>query len=203
MAIQLLGLTGGIASGKSTVSGQLADTGAKILCADTIYHQLICPINGHPSPLALRIEQAFPGVLCEDGSLNRPKLGERVFGHSEDLGRLGSITHPAVAQEVARQVQALDTNGVERVIYDVPLLFERQSEGLFEGIIVVWVPQAIQLQRLIKREQISMEAAVKRLKSQLPLDSKKEKATWVIDNSGTPAQTRKEVDKLWAKIQGF
>jgi dephospho-CoA kinase len=201
MAIRFLGLTGGIATGKSTVSGQLAEKGAEILCADSIYHQLIAPIDGCPSPLAQKISEAFPGVLLEDGSLNRPELGSRVFGNSEQLQQLGSITHPAVALEVQRQVEILSQRGVDLVFYDVPLLFERKLENLFGGIIVVWVPESTQIERLKARDGISIQEAQKRLASQLPIDSKKEKATWVIDNSGSPATTAQQVDEFWESLK--
>lgn len=200
MAIRLLGLTGGIATGKSTVSQQLADKGVEILCADKIYHDLIAPIDSQPSPLALSINDAFEGVLRKNGALNRPELGKRVFGNPSQLQKLGSLTHPAVALEVQHRIQALEKQGIELVIYDVPLLFERNLEALFEGILVVWVPKSVQLQRLIQRDGISVEAATKRLESQLPIDLKKEKATWVLDNSKSPQETTRQLDSLWNHI---
>ena len=197
MNTRLLGLTGGIASGKSTVSQFLQDKGAALLCADSIYHQLISPVNGKPSELAKQIDKCFPGILLEDGALNRPELGTRVFGKEIELQKLGAITHPAVAQEVQRQVVELSAQGQELVFYDVPLLFERNLQELFEGVLVVWVPAALQLERLILRDGLSTEEAQKRIASQLPIEHKKQQATWLIDNSGSIEATREQVESFW------
>ena len=200
MSIRTIGLTGGIASGKSAVSERLLSLGATILCADTVYHQLISPSDNQPSPLAQEVADAFPGVLREDGAIDRGALGAQVFGNPEQLQRLGAITGPAIAAESARQIQTFQEEGVSLVIYDMPLLFERKLEGAMEGVIVVWVPRAVQLQRLQARNGLSASEAEKRVASQLPLDDKRERGTWIIDNSGSLEDTHTQVDSLWEKL---
>ncbi|MED5463538.1 MAG: dephospho-CoA kinase [Myxococcota bacterium] len=200
MSIRTIGLTGGIASGKSAVSERLLSLGATILCADTVYHQLISPSNNGPSPLAQEVADAFPGVLRADGAIDRTVLGARVFGNPEQLQILGSITAPAIATESGRQIQALEEKGVSLVIYDMPLLFERKLEGTMEGVIVVWVPRAVQLERLQARNNLSASEAERRIASQLPLDDKRQRGTWIIDNSGSLEDTHAQVDSLWSQL---
>jgi len=200
MSIRTIGLTGGIASGKSAVSERLLSLGATILCADTVYHQLIAPCDNQPSPLAQEVADAFPGVLRKDGAIDRGALGARVFGNPEQLQQLGSITGPAIAAESARQIQTLQGEGVSLVIYDMPLLFERELEEAMEGVIVVWVPRALQLQRLQARNGLSASEAESRVASQLPLDDKRQRGTWIIDNSGSLEDTHAQVDSLWEEL---
>lgn len=198
--MQLIGLTGGIASGKSTVSTMLRDLGAQVIDADAVYHALIEPKDGHPSPLALQIAQRFQGVLDPEGKIDRPALGARVFGDPEALKALGHITHPAVALAVSERVAALGAQGVKRVVYDVPLLYER---GLHEGmhaVIVVWVPREVQLQRLMNRDRIDRASAARKIASQMSLDEKRDRADYVIDNSQSREETRAQVAVVWRRI---
>jgi dephospho-CoA kinase len=205
--MKLVGLTGGFASGKSTVRQMFRLYGADVLDADAIYHDLIAPKVGGPRPLpresslAREIDARFPGVLGVDGVIDRSALGRRVFDDAEERKALERIAHPRVAQEVARRVEALEAQGSPVVIYDVPLLFEAHLEMTLQGIIVVWVPRQVQLQRLVQRDGITAEAAVKKLAAQLPLDDKRRRATWVVDNSGPLAETRQQVERLWKQLQ--
>jgi dephospho-CoA kinase len=198
--VRIFGLTGGIASGKSTVAAMLRELGAELIDADAVYHDLIEPKDGAPSELAARIGERFPGVLGANGVLDRRALGARVFADKGELQALGAITHPAVAAESARRVGELAARGVTRVVYDVPLLYERGLDKGMEGVIVVWVPRATQLARLIPRDGISPDAAEQRLASQLPLDEKRARATWVVDNSGAREDTRRQVQQIWRGI---
>jgi dephospho-CoA kinase len=198
--VQLIGLTGGIASGKSTVRKMLVELGAHVLDADAVYHDLIQPQAGAASPLAQQIGARFPGVVGPTGELDRKQLGELVFKDAGEREALGRITHPAIAQETARRIQELAAAGVSRVVYDVPLLFERGLEGGMQGVIVVWVPESVQLERLMARDQMTHEAALQRVRSQMSIEEKRGLATWVIDNRGSREETRAQVERLWRQI---
>lgn len=189
----MIGLTGGIASGKSTVSSLLRTKNIPVIDADALYHSLIKPEGNLASALAQKIDDAFPGVLLDDGHVNRPLLGSKVFGHPEELKKLSAITHPAVGAAFMLKVQEFQQTGVPLAVYDVPLLYERGMETMLAGVLVVWVPRATQLERLMSRDQIEHADAEKRLASQLSLDDKKSRANWVIDNSGTREKTTEQV----------
>ena len=191
--MKMIGLTGGIASGKSTVTAIIRAKDIPVIDADALYHDLISPQDNQPSELALKINDAFPGVLLGDATVNRPLLGSKVFGHPEELKKLSAITHPAVGTAFMFKVQKLQEAGTALAIYDVPLLYERGMETMLAGVLVVWVPRSIQLERLMEREQIELADAEKRLASQLSLDDKKSRANWVIDNSGSRDETKKQV----------
>ncbi len=198
--MRIIGLTGGIASGKSTVREMLIDLGASVLDADAIYHGLIAPKGGTPSPLAAAIGQRFPGVLPADGSLDRAALGKIVFSDEGQRRQLNALTHPAVAAAFKEQVDALAAAGVETVFYDVPLLYENGLEKGMDGVIVVWVPREVQIQRLRDRNHLSEADAKARVASQMSLDAKAKRADWIIDNSARPATTRRRVSELYREL---
>jgi dephospho-CoA kinase len=198
--MKFIGLTGGIASGKSTVRKMLQEAGAEVLDVDAIYHALIAPKGCRPSALAKAIASEFGGVLAADGTLDRQELSQLVFADAQARLRLEAITHPAVAKEVRRRASALSSKGVARIIYDVPLLYEGGMDRDCAGVIVVWVPREVQLRRLIARDQIGPGQAEARLAAQMSLDKKRKRATWVIDNSGSLAATEAQVDELWRSI---
>lgn len=198
--MRIIGLTGGIASGKSTVREMLIDLGAHVLDADAIYHGLIAPGGGTPSPLAAAIGQRFPGVLSANGSLDRAALGQIVFNDEGQRRQLNALTHPAVAANFKEQVDALAAAGVETVFYDVPLLYENGLEKGMDGVIVVWVPREVQIQRLRDRNHMSEADAKARVASQMSLDAKAKRADWIIDNSARPATTRRRVSELYREL---
>jgi dephospho-CoA kinase len=195
--VEIIGLTGGIASGKSTVRKMLRAGGAEVLDADAVYHDLLAPLSRRPSPLAKKIAAQFDGVLTPTGAIDRRGLGQRVFANPEARRKLEAITHPAVAREVRRRARALSRHGVSRIVYDVPLLYEAGIDRQCVGVIVVWVPGSIQLRRLIARDRISRRQAQARLAAQMPLGDKRRRATWVVDNSGSLVETRRQVRELW------
>ena len=201
--MRIIGLTGGIASGKSTVASMFAQAGVTVLDADALYHSLLVPHRGEPSLLAQAIEAQFPGVLNSDGSVNRTRLATLVFGNTIALERLGSITHPAVSEQFTQAIARLREQGVELVVYDVPLLYEKGLEAKFHEAVVVWVPKEIQVERLIARDALSAEEINARLNSQIPLNEKRKRATWLIDNSGTISATQQQVTELILKFSLF
>ena len=196
--MRTIGLTGGIASGKSTVLRMFAELGAHVLDADGIYHELLKPVSAaKPAALTLAIAARFPGVLAVDGTLDRRRLGAHVFGDDAERAALEAITHPAIRREADKRVAALAGDGVELVIYDVPLLFESGLIDAMDGVIVVWVPRAIQIARVVARDGVDGAAAEARLAAQIPLDAKRRRANWVIDASRDLAATRAQVEMVW------
>ncbi len=191
--MHVFGLTGGIASGKSTVTRLLRELGAEVLDADVIAREVVEP--GTPGLAA--VAARFPGVVGPDGRLDRAKLGARVFAEPAERAALNDITHPLVRQAFMEKLQALEARGVERVIYDVPLLVESGMHAWMEGVAVVWVPREVQKARLMSRDGLDAAAAEARLAAQLPLDDKRAHATWLIDNSGDLASTRAQVEAMW------
>lgn len=191
--MHVFGLTGGIASGKSTVTRMLRELGAHVLDADVLAREVVEP--GTPGLSA--VAERFPGVVGPDGRLDRVKLGARVFSDATERAALNAIIHPLVREAFLARVQALDAQGVERVIYDVPLLIESGMHTWLEGVAVVWVPRDVQKARLMARDGMDAAAAEARLAAQLPLDEKRAHATWLIDNSGDVAATRAQVEQVW------
>ncbi|ATB47361.1 dephospho-CoA kinase [Corallococcus macrosporus] len=191
--MHVFGLTGGIASGKSTVTRILRELGAEVLDADVIAREVVEP--GTPGLAA--VAARFPGVVGPDGRLDRAKLGARVFADPAERAALNDLTHPLVRQAFMEKLQALEARGVTRAIYDVPLLVESGMHTWMEGVAVVWVPRELQKARLMSRDGLDSAAAEARLAAQLPLDDKRAHATWVIDNSGDLAATRAQVEAMW------
>lgn len=191
--MKLYGLTGGIASGKSTVSRMLRELGAHVLDADVIAREVVEP--GTPGLQA--VAERFPGVLGPDGRLDRAKLGARVFGDPKERAALNALLHPLIGQQFMLRTQALAEQGVERVLYDAPLLIENRLHEGMDGVVLVWVPREVQKARLMARDGLDEAAAEARLAAQLPLDEKRQHATWVVDNSGELGTTRTRVEEVW------
>ncbi|MCY1077017.1 dephospho-CoA kinase [Archangium lansingense] len=191
--MKLYGLTGGIASGKSTVSRILRELGAQVLDADVIAREVVEP----GSPGLQAVAERFPGVLDADGRLDRAKLGARVFGDAQERAALNAILHPLIGQQFLLRTQALAELGVERVIYDAPLLIENRLHEGMDGVVLVWVPREVQKARLMGRDGLDEAAAEARLAAQLPLDGKRQHATWLVDNSGDLGTTRARVEEVW------
>ncbi|WNG58998.1 dephospho-CoA kinase [Archangium gephyra] len=191
--MDIYGLTGGIASGKSTVSRMLRELGAQVLDADVIAREVVEP--GTPGLQA--VAERFPGVLDADGRLDRAKLGMRVFGDAKERAALNALLHPLIGQQFLLSTQALAESGVERVIYDAPLLIENRLHEAMNGVVLVWVPREVQKARLMGRDGLDEAAAEARLAAQLPLDEKRQHATWLVDNSGDLGTTRARVEEVW------
>lgn len=194
----IVGLTGGIASGKSTVARIMAEAGAQIIDADRIARAVVQP--GRPA--CEEIRHLFgDAVFGIDGTLNRPALGELVFKNEKLRRQLEAIVHPFVQQGMDAEVELIAGRLPDAVVVkDIPLLLESgMDQGLAE-IIVVYVPEALQLERLMQRDALTFDQAQSRIRSQMPIEKKRSLATILIDNSHTPAQTREQTSKVYAEL---
>ncbi|SCY73298.1 dephospho-CoA kinase [Paenibacillus polysaccharolyticus] len=187
-----IGLTGGIATGKSSVSAYLASKGALLIDADVIAREVMLP--GHPV-LAAAVQRFGQAILNEDGTLDRKKLGSIVFQHPEERKALEAITHPAIRKEMRERAAAYELKHPDKlVVSDIPLLYESGLEEGFTEVMVVYVPRAVQLERLMNRDQMTQADAEARIAAQMDIERKKERADIVIDNSGSWAQTEKQLE---------
>jgi len=192
--MKIIGLTGGIASGKSTVAKCLASLGAHIIDADLIAHQIMEP----GAPAYQEIIQHFgEQVIHTSGQIDRVKLGAIVFSQPEELKVLNGITHPHIGTETRQRIKAAAAAGVEVAVLDVPLLYEVGMEKLADEVWVVWVNPEIQRERLIQRDNISEATARSRIASQMPLEEKRKRAQVVIDNNGSQAETCEQVTRFY------
>jgi dephospho-CoA kinase len=190
-----LGLTGGIASGKSSVAEMLREQGAEIIDFDLLAREVVAPGSA-----ALREIAAFFGrqVLQPDGSLDRKKLGAIVFADPHKRERLESFTHPRIRQRYLDRVVELERRPGSRVVVAVvPLLIETGMQEMFDEVVLVHLSEQLQVERLKARDSIGEQRARQVLAAQLPSEKKKLYADHVIDNSGTPEQTASQVQKLW------
>lgn len=190
-----IGLTGGIASGKSTIAKMLVERGALLVDADQVAREVVLPGEPALEAIASMFGQA---VLEADGTLNRKALGEIVFRDKDSLAKLEAITHPAIRSRMQQRVNTYAEQFPERlVVADVPLLYETKQQNLYDGIMVAYVPAEIQQTRLMERNQLSEEEASRRIALQMDIEQKRKYAEWVIDNSGTLEETEQQVDEFW------
>jgi dephospho-CoA kinase len=195
-SMKLFGLTGGIASGKSTVAAMLRAAGVDVIDADQLARHAVA------RGLAAIVEAFGEGVLTADGDLDRPKLGAIVF-HDDDKRRvLNSIVHPQVALLAAQQTQALREAGRPFMVYEVPLLFENGLDAGMDATVLVAVPEDVQRPRLMARDGLDEAAAQARIDSQMPLAHKRARATHVIDNSHDLQVTRAQLEAVWLALTG-
>ena len=195
----LLGVTGGIASGKSTVSGMLTELGSPLIDFDLIARQVVAPGT---EGLAKIVAYFGRQVLTEDGSMDRKKVAKIVFRDSEKRKKLESFTHPAIHEEFCRQAAAIAAENPEAIIQvAVPLLIELNLQHLFDKILVVHVPAEVQEKRLAERDNISPQEAANIMKSQLPIAEKLQFADFIVDNTGDLDYTRSQVEKIWHDLQ--
>ncbi|QMV40715.1 dephospho-CoA kinase [Cohnella cholangitidis] len=190
-----IGLTGGIATGKSTVAKGLTERGAILIDLDGIAREVVEP--GQPSLLAIA-ERFGQAVLQADGMLDRKKLGSIVFSDPSERKALEAIIHPAIRAVMKERMAYHESHTPNKlVVVDVPLLFESGLESYFEQIMVVYVPRDVQLQRLMERDKLTSEEALKRLNAQMNIEDKKIKADILIDNSGSLEHTKEQLDRFW------
>jgi len=196
--MKVIGLTGGVGSGKSTVAEMFRELGATVIDADEAAHAVYAP--GTPGFDA--VVREFGEEYVRDGAIDRRRLGTLVFNDAAALRRLNAIVHPLVREWMAaRTVEAFDA-GAEIVIQDVPLLYENDLEGLFSSVVLVYTPAAVQGERLVEGRGLPRERAESMIAAQMPIDEKRRRAHHVIDNSGTVEETRGQVEEVWAQMSG-
>ncbi len=189
----IIGLTGSIASGKSTVAKMMTALGLPIVDADIVARDVAEPGT---ETLKLIAENFGQHILLEDGSLNRAKLGDIIFHEPAKRKMLNDIMHPAIRQEMLRQRDAYLEAGEKHVVMDIPLLFESKLQHFVERIIVVSVSEEVQLRRLMERNNLSTEDALARMHSQLPMSVKEKGAHAVIYNNENLEQTEHQLKKI-------
>jgi len=192
-----IGLTGGIACGKSTVSNMFRERGALIIDADVIAREVVEPGKEAWQKI---IECFGREILLENQEIDRAKLGSIVFTDEKARQQLNAIVHPAVRKRMNELALAGEAAGKPLIIFDIPLLFESKLEHLVEKIIVVYCPEEKQLERLMKRNGFSEIEAMNRIKSQISIEEKKKKGDFVIDNSGSIEETEKQVDAIYSRL---
>jgi dephospho-CoA kinase len=190
-----VGLTGGVASGKSTVSGMLRELGAVVIDADQLARDVVA--KGTPG-LAAVVEEFGPGVLTDDGELDRPAVGRIVFADEAARKRLEAIVHPLVFEEITR-LEADAPDGAV-VVHDIPLLAESGRADSFDAVVVVDAPAELQVQRMVEDRGWSREEAESRMAAQASREDRLAIATYVVDNTGTRDELRARVEEIYAEL---
>lgn len=192
----VVGLTGGIASGKSMVSNLLKERNIPVVDADLIARKVVEP----GTPAYQKIIEVFGNdILHDDGTINRKKLGSIIFAQEEKRKQLNQIVHPAVRERMLSERDAWIAAEEEMIVLDIPLLFESRLTSFVEKVIVVYVTEETQLKRLMERDKSSREEALNRIHSQLSIEEKATMADAVIDNNGTVQETERQLDRLLKK----
>ena len=195
---RVIGLTGGIGSGKSTVSRFLADLGAVIIDADKIGHEAYRPDTGTWRKL---VKTFGSGILATDNTIDRKKLGAIVFGDETELKRLNAIIHPQITEIIKKRIADYRRQGVSVVVVDAPVLFEANAKNLVEEVWVVVSNEANVIKRAIARTSLPEEQIRSRIRSQLSNEERIKRAQVVIHNDGTAEDLQKKVHKLWNQLK--
>lgn len=195
--MRVLGLTGGIGSGKSTVAAMFAELGARVVDADRLAREAVAPGTRGLDAIVARFGAS---VLDAEGGLDRTGLGRRVFADREARKDLEAIVHPEVARLAGERIQAAEKDGVALVVYDVPLLYESGLEGGFDTVVVVWASLDRRRARIRARDKLSDEEIERRIAAQLPLDEKRDRADHVVDNEGALEETRRQVEAIYPHL---
>lgn len=196
--MQRIGLTGGIAAGKSVAAARLAERGAVLVDYDVLSREAVAP--GSPG-LAAVVEEFGDEVLAADGSLDRPGLASRVFGDPEALARLNAVVHPVVRRLAAeREAAAATEDPGAVVVHDVPLLAETGYAEAFHVVVVVQAPAVLRVERLVRTRGMDRAEAEHRIAAQAPDEQRLALADVVLDGSGDPEDLRAQVDELWERL---
>ena len=194
--MKVLGLTGGIGSGKSMVLSMFANLGAEVIAADQLAREVVEP----GQPALEEIATAFGrDMLMPDGRLDRGKLARIIFADPVARARLNAITHPRIQERMATEM-ALRGSRPGLLIVDIPLLYENDRSDTVESVIVVWVDAKTQLRRLTERDGLTPDEARQRIAAQMPLDEKRARADLVVDNSGSRENTRRQVEVIYRRF---
>lgn len=189
-----IGITGGIASGKSLVAVILKNLGANVVDADEVYHRLIEP----GMPLFERLVARWGNAILDGGHLDRKKLGAIVFREPDERRYLEEITHPAIIDEIEALLQQ---EGTATAVLVAPLLLEAGQKHLVDQVWLVVADPEVRLSRLMMRETVTREDAMQRIGSQMSDEEKMKQASEIIDNNGTPEETTEQVKKLWDRVK--
>jgi len=192
------GLTGGAASGKSTVARMFQDLGARIIDADRIGHEML----RSSSPASVEILRQFgKGILDDSGEIDRSRLGRIVFGDPQKLQQLNAIVHPRIiarVEDLAAQYHADDPGAV--ILVDAALIFEAGIGGRFDKVVVAWCRPEQQIERLMAKSGLTREEAERRIAAQMPAEEKRRRADYLIDCSGSLESTREQVRRVYADL---
>ncbi len=199
VTIRVIGLTGGIATGKSSVAVFFTELGIPVIDADQLARDAV--LSGSPA-LKQIISLFGDEIVTQDGSLNRKRLGELVFPDLEKRRQLEAILHPEIRKRAEEHIASAAAAGHKRVIYMAPLLIETGAVNRVDTVWVVTVRPEIQLERLMRRDGISCEQAQRIISTQMPLSDKERRGNVVIDNSGTNTETRTILQSVWAQETG-
>ena len=193
-----VGLTGGIASGKSTVLDQFKALGASVIDADLVAREVVEPGT---EGLKRIIEHVGSDYIQDDGTLDRAKLGQTIFADDAKRKTLNRLLHPLINVRTREQMAHFETvNPDVPVIVDIPLLIENKLMDMFDRVVVVYVPKLLQIQRLMARNGLNEDEAKQRIQAQMPLGEKRQYADYVVDNSGDVENTRRQVDRIWGSL---
>jgi dephospho-CoA kinase len=196
--VRVVGITGGIASGKSSFAEALRSRGAPVVDADALARAAVSP----GSPALAEIARTFgPAVILADGSLDRRRMAALVFADPDARRRLEAITHPAVRRAMADETARLAAAGHDLAFYDTPLLFEVGLDRTLDSVVVVWAPPEVQRARLTARDGLTPDEAAARLAAQLPIDEKAARADFVVENVGPAAELGPKADRLLADLR--
>jgi dephospho-CoA kinase len=197
--MKVIGLTGNIGCGKSVVARMFEELGARVIDADRIARLVVDP--GEPAWKEI-VKTFGKEILNQDGTINRGRLGEIVFNDKEKRETLNGITHPRIIERIKELIEEAGRENVEVVIVEAALIVEKGGmKPLINDLIVVTADEKAQIRRLMGRDRFSREAALSRIRSQIPLSEKVGLATYVIDNSGTLEETRRQVEEVWKRIR--
>lgn len=198
--MKVLVLTGGIATGKTTVAQTFRELGVPVIDADQIAREVVRPGTEVLQKITKRFGEE---VIAQDGSLNRKKLGEIVFSDEKARRDLNEITHPVIRARIGDSLKILGEEGASLVLIEVQLIGSEAAEGEStsrDGLIVVYAPEEVQISRLMTRNGLSREEALKRIASQMPIEEKKDLADYLIDNSGDLAEARRQTEELYRRL---
>jgi len=195
--MRVVGLTGGIASGKSTVARMFVELGARLVDADLLARQVVEP----DKPAWGEIADHFgEGVLNPDRTLNREKLGEIIFRDPDERRVLNDITHPRIGAEMLDQIQRFQREGAAVVLIDAALLLESPATNWIRPVVVVTAEEEVRAERIMERDGLSQEQALARIRSQMREDERKTRADYVIDNSGSLEDLQDRVEEVWIEL---
>ncbi|WP_010122131.1 dephospho-CoA kinase [Corynebacterium nuruki] len=194
----IIGLTGGIGSGKSTVSARLAELGATVVDADLISREVVEP----GEPALAELGETFDGVLKADGTLDRAELARQAFSSPEGTAKLNAITHPRIRERTVRQFREAAEAGVRYLVYDMPLLIENRETDKVQTVLVVDAPDELRIRRLVDQRGLDEADARRRIDAQIDRETRLAAADTVLDNSGTREDLLAQVDAFWAGLPG-